>query len=1000
MGIELWNLFLIAITYLGVLFLIAYSADAGWLPARLVDHPIVYALSLGVYATSWTFYGGVGLAERSGFAFLTIYLGVTAAFLLGPYLLRPVLTLCRDYQLASIADLLAFRYGGRATGSVVTVFMLFGILPYISLQIYAVTESIQVLTRQVPPDLLALFFCMVVTVFAVLFGARHLTPREKHKGLVTAIAFESAVKLIALLVAGGFAVTHVFGGWNAMQDWVASNPEHLNDLYAKTDTTLWSSLLLLSFSAAFLLPRQYHMTFVENERPESLKTAYWLFPFYLLLLNLPIIPILFAGKHLSLNTPADFYVLGMTLTLGNSWLSVLVFLGGLSAATAMMIVTTLALSYMCLNHLFLPASISVSRPESNFYGRILWSKRIIIAAIIASGYLFYLVIELNQGLAGLGLISFVAAAQLLPGVLGLLFWNRGTQVGFLAGLTGGAVVWFALLIVPLLLGNAEPESMNKLMHSLGFGDVDVWSVSSFCSLAVNAILYIVGSLLTQRTSTEIEAANICTGRYSQTPTLVATLGSPAEYVSHLERLLGARAADIEVSKALEETHVSFDDKRPTSLMRLQDRLERNLSGLLGPTVARLALRSSGPLDKPAEIALAESLRYTEQRLEQSREQMQGMTKELDDLRRYLRSVLRELPLGVCTIDPNGDVLIWNDALQTISGIDENKACSGRLDDLPEPWCQLLTEFSESSDNHRFRQQIDLHRERATFNFHKADVAYPALSDQSSFGQVILVEDRTSLDTLETELAHSERLASIGRLSAGVAHEIGNPLTGIASIAQNLDYERDSDAVSESAEDILDQVDRINGIVKSLLAFSRSDVSLGSDRNTIDLRDCIHEAIRLVRLDEQAKNFEFIETIDRPLPVNVNVQQLLQVFVNLVKNACYASPQMQPITLQGEIVDQQVVVRVIDRGTGIDAEDQAHIFEPFFTTKPVGDGTGLGLPLVYSILTQHGGKISVNTDHSDGTCFEVSLPLSTEALDTSVKASSQALARHSIFNSQS
>ena len=319
------------------------------------------------------------------------------------------------------------------------------------------------------------------------------------------------------------------------------------------------------------------------------------------------------------------------------------------------------------------------------------------------------------------------------------------------------------------------------MHRLGFGDVDVWSVSSFCSLAVNSLLYIAGSLLTQRTSTEIEAANICTGRYSQTLPLVATLGSPAEYVSHLERLLGASAADTEVSKALEETQVSFDDTRPTSLLRFQDRLERNLSGLLGPTVARLALRSSGPLDKPAEIALAESLRYTEQRLERSREQMQGMTKELDDLRRYLRSVLRELPLGVCTIDPNGDVLIWNDALQAISGIDENRACSGRLDDLPEPWSQLLLEFSESSDNHRFRQRIDLQRERATFNFHKADVAYPALSDQSSFGQVILVEDRTSLDTLETELAHSERLASIGRLSAGVAHEIGNPLTGIASI---------------------------------------------------------------------------------------------------------------------------------------------------------------------------------------------------------------------------
>ena len=209
MGIELGWLFAIALAYLACLFLIAWCTDSGLIPTRIVKHPLVYSLSLGVYATSWTYYGSVGLADTSGYAFVTIYLGVTGAFLLGPYLLRPILRLCREYQLTSIADLLAFRYGGRATGLVVTLFMLVGILPYISLQIRAVTESIQVLSRQVPPSLLALIFCVVITVFAILFGARHLTPREKHHGLVVAIAFESAVKLIALLLAGIFVVTQV-----------------------------------------------------------------------------------------------------------------------------------------------------------------------------------------------------------------------------------------------------------------------------------------------------------------------------------------------------------------------------------------------------------------------------------------------------------------------------------------------------------------------------------------------------------------------------------------------------------------------------------------------------------------------------------------------------------------------------------------------------------------------------------------------------------------------
>jgi Na+/proline symporter len=223
--IDLALLFAVALAYLGLLFVIAWCADSGWLPEKWVRSPLVYSLSLGVYATSWTYYGSVGLADRSGFAFLNIYLGLTGAFILGPYLLRPILRLCRENQLTSIADLMAFRYGGRATGFAVTLFMLVGILPYISLQIRAVTESIQILSKQAPPNLLALLFCVAITVFAILFGARHLTPREKHHGLVVAIAFESAVKLIAMVIAGIFVLTQVFDSPIAMNEWAHQQPE-------------------------------------------------------------------------------------------------------------------------------------------------------------------------------------------------------------------------------------------------------------------------------------------------------------------------------------------------------------------------------------------------------------------------------------------------------------------------------------------------------------------------------------------------------------------------------------------------------------------------------------------------------------------------------------------------------------------------------------------------------------------------------------------------------
>ena len=970
MEIELWWLFAVALAYLGLLFLIAYAADSGLLPWRIVNHASVYSLSLGVYATSWTYYGSVGLADTSGYAFLTIYLGVTGAFLLGPYILKPILQLCRDYQLTSIADLLAFRYGGKGTGLIVTIFMLIGILPYISLQIRAVTESVQVLSKQAPPNLLALSFCALIIVFAILFGARHLSPREKHHGLVVAIAFESAIKLIALLIAGVFVVTQVFDSPAAMAYWVSQNPDSVQNLYTSSRTGQWSTLLLLAFCAAFLLPRQYHMTFVENQNPKHLNTAYWLFPLYLLLLNLPIIPILFAGRHLSLTIEPDFYVLGITLALGKEWLSILVFLGGLSAASAMMIVTTLALSYMVLNHLLLPASLSGTQP-TDFYRRLIWSKRIVIALIIAAGYGFYIVIELNEGLASLGLISFVAAAQLLPGVVGLLFWTRATQTGFLSGLIGGAAVWFVLLIWPLLFPQTKVLQLIPI-------DTDIWSLSTFCTLTVNGFLFVLGSLISRPSIDEQTASQASIEQSSLALNGRYTARSALHYRYAMQQVLGSKVAEHEFSRALEENHIDANESRPAELRLLHERLERNMTGLVGPTLARSILRHNRP--QPADAVRDDSpdARLLELRLEASRERMRGMTKQLDDLRRYLRDVLRQLPLGVCSIAADGSIYLWNSAMQQLTDVNERHARAIQLSQLPSPWNSLLSEFAESAENHRFRCQVPHQATIVTVNLHKADIGTPSGSDDAFAGQVILMEDRTSIDTLEAELAHSERLASIGRLAAGVAHEIGNPLTGIASISQNLLHFADepisNQEIHEQASDILIQVNRINATVRSLLSFSHADGVSGAVRDSVHLADSVNEALRLVRLSPDARNLSFNVSMPDNTCVTGDANQLLQVFVNLLNNACDASPANASVDISAEQDSNQLIIKISDSGAGIASTDREQIFEPFFTTKPVGQGTGLGLSLVYSIISDHGGRIRLDEDYTTGTCMIVSLPL--------------------------
>ena len=980
MEIELAWLFAIALGYLAMLFLIAYATDAGWLPEKLVSHPAIYALSLGVYATSWTYYGSVGLANNSGYAFLTIYLGVTAAFLLGPYILKPLLRLCREYQLTSIADLLAFRYGGRGTGLVVTLFMLIGILPYISLQIRAVTESIQILSKQVPPDILALVFCLLITVFAVLFGARHLSPREKHRGLVVAIAFESAVKLIALLVAGLFVVTQVFDSPMAMSEWANTQQDALQQLYQPSSSGLWTTLLLLAFCAAFLLPRQYHMTFVENEKPEHLNTAYWLFPLYLLLLNLPIIPILFAGRFLELDIAPDFYVLGMSIQMNNVWLASLIFLGGLSAASAMMIVTTLALSYMCLNYLLLPASL-VGSHSTDFYQRLLWSKRLIIALIIAAGYGFYIVIESNAGLASLGLISFVAAAQLLPGVIGLLFWARATQVGFLAGLCGGAVVWFLLLIWPLLYPDTQ------LINSIPV-DTDIWTLATFCTLTTNGFLFAVGSLLSKPTRDEQSATQAAMDQSSFALSEPYTARSVNHYLYAMQETLGNKVAKLEIKTALAETGIDAGETRQTELRLFHERLERNLTGLLGPTTARTILRP-GRMSFRNDNADTPDARLLEMRLEASREQMRGMTKQLDDLRRYLRDVLLQMPLGVCSIAADGTVFLWNSTMETYTGIKESAARNRSPAQLPEPWNALLRDFTDSSETHRFRCHIAHEGRTVTFNLHKADVGSTGDNNDGLAGQVILMEDRTDLDTLETELAHSERLASVGRLAAGVAHEIGNPLTGIASIAQNLQHDSQAqtsigtyesmdesleESVNEQASDILNQVDRINNIVRSLLTFSHAEEFNSPSFQTVDLTSSVNDSLRLVRLSPEVRNINFDVDLPNELMVQGDSNQLAQVFVNLINNACDASGPEGTIKITGSSSDQGALVVVCDNGSGIDPAIREQVFEPFFTTKEVGRGTGLGLSLVYSIVTNHGGKVRImDNPDAQGISIRVTIP---------------------------
>lgn len=972
MSFSLTQLILISFAYLMLLFGIAWITERGHIPRRLVRHPLVYTLSLGVYASAWAFYGTVGLAYQYGYGFLAIYLGVSGAFLLAPVLLYPILRITRAYQLSSLADLFAFRFRSTWAGALTTLFMVIGVLPMLALQIEAVTNSMRLLTRGADPDSTALAFCALITLFAILFGARHIATRERHEGLVMAIAFESLVKLIALGSIGLFALYGVFGGPDELEVWLLQNQAALSTLHTPLAEGPWRTLLLVFFAAAIVMPHMYHMTFTENLNPRALLTASWGLPLFLLPMSLAVPPILWAGLHLGAATNPEYFTLGLGMAVNSPALALAAFIGGISAASGLIIVMTLALSGMVLNHLVLP--LYQPPAEGNIYRWLKWTRRGLIATIILLGYAFYLLLGSERELSNLGIVSFVATLQFLPGALSVLYWPTANRRGFIAGLVAGMLVWGVTMLVPLI-GDVQSVHLPILDRQYLLDEAS-WHLAALASLAANVLVFTLVSLFSEASVEEKGAAEACAVdnvRRPQRRELLAS--SPQEFAGQLAKPLGAKTAQREVEQALRDLHLPFDERRPYALRRLRDRIEANLSGLMGPSVAQDMVETFLPYKSSGESYVTEDIHFIESRLEDYHSRLTGLAAELDALRRYHRQTLQDLPMGVCSLAKDQEILMWNRAIEDFTGVAAQRVVGSRLSALPEPWKGLLEGFIEAPDQHLHKQRLAIDGQTRWLNLHKAAIEEPLAPGNS--GLVLLVEDLTETQSLEDKLIHSERLASIGRLAAGVAHEIGNPITGIACLAQNLREEREGDAeLTEISGQILEQTKRVSRIVQSLMSFAHA----GGKQVAVEpvcLADVAQEAIGLLSLNKRSVEVQFFNLCDPAHWVEGDAQRLAQVLINLLSNARDASPPAGAIRVRTEASENTVDLIVEDEGSGIPKSIIERLFEPFFTTKDPGKGTGLGLALVYSIVEEHYGQITIDSpadpERECGTRIRVTLP---------------------------
>lgn len=904
----------VSLTYIGILFAIAYvgdkRADAG---RSMISNPYVYALSMVVYCTAWTFYGSVGRAADGGVDFLPIYVGPTLMAALWWFVLRKIIRISKQNRITSIADFIASRYGkSSALGGLVTLIAVIGVVPYITLQLKAVATSFNLLwnygnltiasevatTTAVDT---AFYVAIVLATFAIFFGTRHLDVTEHHEGLVAAIAFESVIKLLAFLAAGIFVTYGVYNGFGDLFQRAAADPA-LQQLFrmdsAANRYSGWAALLLLSMMAIMFLPRQFQMAVVENVDERHLNKAIWLFPLYLLVINIFVLPIAFGGL---LHFPdgqldADTFVLTVPMAEGQQVLAMLVFLGGFSAATSMVIVETVALSTMVSNDLVMPLVLGWRMlrltKQDDLGGVVLVIRRVAIVAILLLGYLYFRLTGQSSSLVSIGLISFAAVAQFAPAMLGGIYWKGATRLGALSGLLSGFLVWGYTLPLPALAeaGWLPTQFIDaglwglpllRPYHLLGVENLDPVAHSLFWSMLVNGGLFTIVSLVGRQSVLEHSQASLFVDIFyysSNQETLALWRGTAtvASLRELLRRFLGQRRAEAALTAYARQRGLDWT-KVVNADAEFVQHVERLLAGAMGTASARVAIAS---VVKEEALSLDEVMRMLDEtsqviayshQLEQRSQQLEQKSLELEAATTKLRAA--------------------NERLQ-------------ELDRLKDEFISTVT--------HELRTPLTAIR------------AFSEILHDSP-----ALETRQRSQFLEIILKESERLT-----------RLINQVLDLAKLEAGAgEWNRDQVNLCELIQDALTSTGQI-------------------------LRD---KGIQLEVNTPSAVPFVIVDR-DRI------TQVLLNLLSNAIK-FCHPTGGVIKVTLKIETDELQLSVQ--DNGPGISPPEQRMIFDKFrqvhdqMNGKP--QGTGLGLPISMQIVSYYGGKLWVDSIPGQGATFTFTLP---------------------------
>jgi Na+/proline symporter/signal transduction histidine kinase len=1033
-----WGVIAAAFAYIGLLFFVASYGDRMSPTRRGRASMLIYPLSLAIYCTSWTFFGSVGFASRTSVDFLAIYIGPILMIGLCTPLLRRVIGLAKSQNITSIADFIGARYGkSQAVAAIVALIAIIGSVPYIALQLKAMASSLETILSEdqafsripIIGDI-ALIVTLAMAVFAVLFGTRQTDATEHQHGLMLAVATESIVKLVAFITAGAFVTFWMFSPHELIER-AMKTPEAVRAINYVPSIGNFLTMTLLSFCAIMLLPRQFHVSVVENSSNAEVSRARWLFPLYLVAINLFVIPIAIAGL---ITFPfgavdSDMYVLALPMEGNSPLLSVGVFVGGLSAGTAMVIVECVALSIMVSNDivlpLVLPRSGQTRAGQKDFGDFLLKVRRFAIFAIMVMAYFYYRALG-NTQLAAIGLLSFAAIAQLAPAFFGGLFWRRATARGAMGGMLVGVAVWIYTLFLPSFLENSTggllllqhgPFGIEALRPQALFGaDLPPLLHGVLWSLSLNILSYIVLSLAwlpssIERLQADLFVPNTLTPiaptfrRWRSTVTVQDIQSTVAQY-------LGPDRAR-EAFEAFAATHPGNLDPAAPADFELLQHAERLIASSIGAASSRLVmsllLRKRTVSAKAALKLLDDShaaLHFNREILQTALNHVrQGIAVFDADLQlicsnRQFGEILALPPHLVQLGIPLQEILEFMGAVST-SGFGDSDTLMRRLAAYTtegEPYLERLPDrhmVIEVRTNRMPGGGLVITFSDVTPSFEAAEAL-----ERSNATLEKRVRDRTEeLTRLNSELARAKSTAEDANISktrflAAASHDILQPLNAARLYVTSLVERQSGGEDSRLVENIDDSLEAIEEILGALLDISRLDAgAMTTSITSFKMADLMRSLEIEFAPIARAKGLQ-LTFVPCSLPVESDRLLLRRLLQNFISNAIKYTPRGR-VLVGCRRHGQSLQIGIYDTGVGIPVAKRGEIFKEFHRLEQgarIARGLGLGLSIVERLarVLKHG--IALRANASGGSMFSVTVPIAAAINHTAAVTSATPLSK--------